>query len=89
MCAIKKGLLSYSGTSFFFTDIYRMKLLIGFAYGSILLGFRAISISFLKFLSQKTYPGEFLRLEVILSRSYLRKCSTSPGLPTIINLSFF
>ena len=31
-------------------------------------------ISFLNFLSQKRYPGEFLRPEVILSRSYLRKC---------------
>ena len=31
-------------------------------------------ISFLNFLSQKRYPGEFLRPEVILSRSYLRNC---------------
>ena len=27
------------------------------------------------FLSQKTYPEKFLRPEVILSRSYLRKCN--------------
>ena len=31
-------------------------------------------MSFLNFLSQKRYPGEFLRPEVILSRSYLRNC---------------
>ena len=50
--------------------------------------FRAISMSFLSFLSQKTYPGEFLRPEVILSRSYLRKyCIWLSSM--IINLSFF
>ena len=31
-------------------------------------------MSVLSFLSQKTHPGEYLRAEVILSRSYLRKC---------------
>ena len=31
-------------------------------------------MSFLNFLSQKRYPGEFLRPEVILSRCYLRNC---------------
>ena len=31
-------------------------------------------MSFLNFLSQKRYPGEFLRPEVILSRRYLRHC---------------
>ena len=31
-------------------------------------------MSFLNFLSQKRCPGEFLRPEVILSRSYLRNC---------------
>ena len=31
-------------------------------------------MSFLNFLSQKRYPGEFLRPEVILSRTYLRNC---------------
>ena len=51
-------------------------------------GFRAISMSFLSFLSQKNYPGEFLGTEVILSRSYLRKCSIWLP-PIIINLSFF
>ena len=63
--------------------------MIGFAYSSISLGLRAISMSFLSFLSQKTYPGEFLRPEVILSRSYLRKCSIPLGFLPIINLSFF
>ena len=29
---------------------------------------------FLSFLSQKKYPGEFFRPDVILSRSYLRNC---------------
>ena len=37
-------------------------------------GFRPILMSFLNFLSQQRYPGEFLRPEVILSRSYLRNC---------------
>ena len=40
-------------------------------------GLRAILVSLLSFLSEKTYPGEFLRPEVILSRRYLRKCSIS------------
>ena len=44
-------------------------------------------MSFLNFLSQKTYPDEFLRSEVILNRCYLRKCSIWP--PPVINLSFF
>ena len=39
--------------------------MIGFAYSSIPVGFRAISESFLNFLSQKLYPGETLRPEVI------------------------
>ena len=46
-------------------------------------------MSFLSFLSQKTYPGEFLIPKVVLSRSYLRKCSIWLGPPRIINLSFF
>ena len=62
--------------------------MIGFVYSLIPVGFRAISMSFLSFLSQKTYPGEFLRPEVILSRSYLRKCSIWLGLPSSINLFF-
>ena len=37
---------------------------------------------------KKTYPWEFLRPEVILSRSYLRKCSIWLGLPSSINLFF-
>ena len=45
-------------------------------------------MSFLSFLSHKTYPGEFLRPEVILTRGYLRKCSIWLGLPSVINLSF-
>ena len=39
------------------------------------LGFNAIIMSFLRFLSQKTYPGEFSRPGIYLSRNYLRKCS--------------
>ena len=85
----KKGLLSCSATSFFFTSyIYRMVNLIGFAYSSIPVGFRAISTLFLSFLSQKTYPEEFLGPEVILSRSYLRKCSIWLGLPLSSICSF-
>ena len=60
--------------------------MIGFAYSSIPVGFRAISISFLSFLSQKTFSGKFLRTELILSRSYARKCSAWVGPPPIINL---
>ena len=52
--------------------------MIGFTYSSMPIGFRTISMSFLSFLSQETYPGDFLRLEVILRRSYLRKCSSWP-----------
>ena len=37
---------------------------------------------------KKTYPWEFLRPEVTLSRSYLRKCSIWLGLPSSINLFF-
>ena len=46
-----------------------------------LLGFRAISITFLSFLSQKTYPGKFLRPEVILSRSFPKKVVFGRVLP--------
>ena len=42
-----------------------------------------------EFLESKAYAREFLRSEVILSRSYLRKCSIWLGPPHIINLSFF
>ena len=52
-------------------------------------GFRTILMSFLSFLSQKRYSGEFLRLEVILSRSYLRNCCIWWSPLIIINLSFF
>ena len=52
-------------------------------------GFRAILMSFLSFLSQKRYPGEFLRPEVILSRRYLRKCNIWLGASTVTNWSFF
>ena len=57
-----------------FTDIHRMVNLIRFTYSSIAVGFRAFSISILEFLCQKKYPGEFSRLEFILSISYLRRC---------------
>ena len=59
-----------------------------FAYSSITVGFRAISMSFLSFLSRKTYPGKVLRPEVILSRSYLRKCIIWLPPLIIINLTF-
>ena len=49
--------------------------LIGFTYSLIAVGFRATLISLFSFMSQKTYPRKFLRPEVILSRSYLTKCS--------------
>ena len=85
---LKKTLLSYSATSFFHRYIPHGKFLIAFVYSSIPVGFRAISMLFLSFLSQKTYPDKFLRPDIILSRSYLRKCSIWPC-PYIINLSFF
>ena len=88
---LKNRLLRYSATSFFFTDICRT-----FSHSLILVGFRATLMSFLSFLSHKPYPGEFLRPEVILSRSYLRNCciwsappTPTPLPPIIINLSFF
>ena len=37
--------------------------------------FRAISMSLLNFLSQKTYTGEFWRPEVVWNISYQRKSS--------------
>ena len=74
----------------FFLKIYTArKILIGFAYSSILVGFRAILMLFLKILSQKIYPDENLRSEVILSRSYLRKCSIWLPRSIIINFPFF
>ena len=43
----------------------------------------------MSFLSQKTYPGEFVRPEVILTRSCLRNyCIWLPPPRIIINLSF-
>ena len=62
---IKKRLFSYNATYFF------SQILIGFACSLIPVGFRAILISCLSFVSQKTYPWEFLREELILSRSYV------------------
>ena len=59
-----------------------------FAYSSIVVGFRAISMSFLSFLSHKTYQGKVLSPEVILSRSYLRKCIIWLPPLIIINLTF-
>ena len=64
-------------------------MLIGFAYSSIPVGIRAILMSFFIFLSQKTYPWEFLRSEVVLNRIYLRKCRVWLDSPSIISLSFF
>ena len=64
-----------------------------FDHSLIRVDFRAISKSFLSFISQKTYSGKFSRQEVNLSRRYLRKCSIwlppSPSPPCIFNLSFF
>ena len=51
--------------------------------------FRVTLMSFLSFLSQKTFPGEFLRPEVIFGRSHLRRRIIWPGLCPSINLSFF
>ena len=62
--------------------------MIGFAYSLIAVGFMAILMLFLSFFSQKIYPGEFLRPEVILSRSYPRKFCIKPS-PIIMNLPFF
>ena len=63
--------------------------MIGFTYSLIPVDFGATLMSLFGFLSQKKYPGEFLRPEVILSRSYLRKCSIWPPPSIINNLSFF
>ena len=52
-------------------------------------GFRAILMSFLSFLSQKGYPGEFLELEVILGGCYPRNCCTWQSPLININLEFF
>ena len=62
--------------------------MIGFPYSLIPVGFREIKMSFMSFLSQKTYPGELLRTEIILSKNYLRKYSIWPPPSIIINLSF-
>ena len=62
---LKKGLLRFSATSLFFFHRY----LIGPTYSLILVGVRAILISFLSFLSQKTYPRKFSRAEVVLVRT--------------------
>ena len=43
--------------------------------------FRAILMSFLKFLSQKRYPGEFFRGKVFLGKRYLRNCYIWQPLP--------
>ena len=73
---------------FFLTDIYCITNLIGFAYSLIAVGFGAILMLFFGFVSQKSYPERILRPEVMLSRSYLTKCSIWPTFPIIINLSF-
>ena len=50
--------------------------LIGFGYSLIAVGFKAIFILifffFFNFVSQKIYPGKFLRLEVILAKVLLQ-----------------
>ena len=61
---LKKILLSYSATSFFFSQIYTAwEILNGFVYSLIPVGFREIPMSFLRFFSQggifKTRGGIF------------------------------
>ena len=63
--------------------------MIGFAYSLIAVGFRAILMSFFSFVNQKTYSGNFLRPEVILSRNYPTKCSIWPTPLSSSILSFF
>ena len=58
---LKKSLLNCSATSFFSQTYTAWQILKRFVYSPIPVHFRAISISFLSFLSQKTYPGKFLR----------------------------
>ena len=45
----------------------------------------------MSFLSQKTYPGEFLRPEIIWSKSYWQKCSiwSNPPPPTLSLICHF
>ena len=57
--AWSKKLLSHSAISFSFTNIYRKGNFDRFSYGLKPVDFRAISISLLNFLSQKTYLGKF------------------------------
>ena len=64
-------------------------MLIGFSYSLRPVGFRAILMSFLSFLSQKSYPEKFSKPEVILSRGYLKTCCISCPPPYHINFSFF
>ena len=71
---LRKVLLSYSAASFFHRYKLHKNILIGFSYSLIPVGFRTILMLFLSFMSQKIYPGEFLRPEVVLSRSYQRNC---------------
>ena len=71
---------------FLFTDIY---WIVNFDRIFLSVSFRAILMSFLNFLVQKTYPGEFLRAEVILSRGYLKTFVFGTLPLIIINLSFF
>ena len=69
----KIKLLSYSATSFSFTGYTEWQILIGFSYSLKPVGFRANSVSFLNFLSQKTYPDEFSRPEGVWNRGYQKK----------------
>ena len=55
-------------------------MLIGFSDSSKSVGFRAISVSFLNFLSQKRYPSEFARPELfetkVIKEKVVLKMST-------------
>ena len=55
-------------------------------YSLIPLGFSAIMMPFLIFVTQKQYPEEFLRPKTTLSRNCLRKCIIWPLPSIIINL---
>ena len=74
----------------FFSQIYTTWLiLIGFAYTSISVCFKAILMSYLSFLSQKIYPDDFLRAEFILGRKFLQRCSIWLGPSPIIIFPLF
>ena len=86
--ANKKSLLSYSTTLLFSQIHAAWYILIVFAYSSIPVGFRAISMSFLSFLSQKIPRGAFKTRDYI-KQKLSKKMQYLAGIPPIINLSFF